>query len=258
LPERNANISKTLSNAKQSGTVILFPKGGLSMDGGTFGQGQFGQSGTGPQSNMGMSDRDIASDMLVSHKYVTELYNRGTTESASSSLRSTFQQIYNEMQDLNRSIWSYMNQRGWYNPMQADSQMVSNLRNSTQNLRQDIFSAAQRAGTFSYSGFQPGAGYGQAGSSGQATGTWSSGQSMPQWASGSNRDWSQSPGGQSGYGQVSGGMGMGMGSGNLPNWASQPARGEPTGGQSFAGFQSGTGYGQITGGGMGSISDRQD
>jgi len=86
-----------------------------------------------------LSDREIAQDILTSHKYLSNYYYApAILESMDPNIRATFQQIHSDTQAEAKKVFDYLNARGWYRPRQADAQAVNDLTNTAQESRQII------------------------------------------------------------------------------------------------------------------------
>ncbi|HHW17628.1 MAG TPA: hypothetical protein GXX30_01835 [Firmicutes bacterium] len=227
-----------------------------------------------------LTDREIAEDILTSHKYLSNYYYApAILESMDPGLRSTFQQIHNDTQSEAKQVFDYLNARGWYRPRQADAQAMTELRNIAEESRQIVSalsSGGQKFGTtegvtgqtvIGQTGIDVQTGFGRPATQGMAMGgttggtwggtagatsvgqTWQStaGQGNLQAGTGWQPSYSQPgqwTGTQSGEGQ------SGMGPSSVAQWARWG--GQP----SWTGLQSGgwSGHGGITGGTAGAAS----
>ncbi|QUL98447.1 MAG: spore coat protein [Candidatus Fermentithermobacillus carboniphilus] len=230
-----------------------------------------------------LTDREIAEDILTSHKYLSNYYYApAILESMDPGLRSTFQQIHNDTQSEAKQVFDYLNARGWYRPRQADAQSVTELRNIAEESRQIVSalsSGGQKFGTtggvtgqtvIGQTGIDVQTGFGRPATQGIAMGgttggtwggtagaasvgqTWQStaGQGNLQAGTGWQPSYSQPgqwTGTQAGEGQ------SGMGPSSVAQWARWG--GQP----SWTGLQSGgwSGHGGVTAGTAGAASAGQ-
>ncbi len=119
----------------------------------------------------GLSDKEIAEDILTGKKYISNYYYApAVLESMNSELRSTFQQINNNTQSQAKEVFDYLNSKGWYKPRQADAESLNELKNTAQESKRILSSGAtensnlggksivigsQSSGWQSHSSFQP-------------------------------------------------------------------------------------------------------
>lgn len=170
----------------------------------------------------GISDRDIAEDILSSEKYVTDIYSKAVVEASDQRLRDTLHQIYSEMQHNAKRMYDYLNARGWYRPIGADQQRINELRATADETKRVVLGA----------GVQPGAAQapqaGMAGYGGYGGFAQPSPGSLPGWARfepggrGQQQQAGQQAGGAAGgyWGTYAFG-GPGGGQPSLPGWATQ-------------------------------------
>ncbi len=71
-----------------------------------------------------LSEKDILTDMLMSHKYLIETYNRATMEAADPKLRDLFHKLCTECLRDQDEIFNHMNSHGWYKPPEASAQEI--------------------------------------------------------------------------------------------------------------------------------------
>lgn len=217
------------------------------------------------------SDREIAEDILTSHKYLANYYYApAILESQNPELRSVFQQVYNDTQAEARQVFDYLNSKGWYPVKPADNADLTELKNVADRSRNTVNVIAQ-GGQSQTVGMQEGQWGGYQGQTwqtgtpgynpqsqqsawgGQGTG-WQTGFTQGQygnpggagtstWQTGAPYGWQRSGWTGTQYGEGQGGMG--------PSSVAQWARwgGQP----SWQGF-GGTGYGYGTTGQWGSYA----
>ncbi|HHY39092.1 MAG TPA: spore coat protein, partial [Clostridia bacterium] len=94
----------------------------------------------------GISDRDIAEDILSSEKYVTDIYSKAVVEASDQRLRDTLHQIYSDMQHNAKRIYDYLNARGWYRPIGADQQRINELRATVDETKRAVFGVGMQPG----------------------------------------------------------------------------------------------------------------
>ncbi|MGE5561538.1 MAG: spore coat protein [Chloroflexota bacterium] len=75
------------------------------------------------RTSSGLSDRDIAQDALTMHKHMTEIASTGCLEASSQSGLQAFEQLHRTELDHARRVYQLMNQRGWYQPQPAQTNM---------------------------------------------------------------------------------------------------------------------------------------
>jgi len=72
-----------------------------------------------PTSRNRLSDRDMLLDLMITEKHLSRLYDQGVLESTSSMTSNTFERLQADTHDNVRTIFTAMQQRGWYNPERA-------------------------------------------------------------------------------------------------------------------------------------------
>jgi len=75
-----------------------------------------------------MQDKDMMQDILSSQKMITSTYNTYSTECACPGLREDMLKILREEHDIQASIFTDMNNRGWYPVVPADQNKVSEVK----------------------------------------------------------------------------------------------------------------------------------
>ena len=71
-----------------------------------------------------LQEKDILTDLLMSHKYLIDSYSKATVESADPKLRDLFHKLYTECLRDQDEIYNHMNSHGWYKPPEASAQEV--------------------------------------------------------------------------------------------------------------------------------------
>ncbi|WP_198003944.1 spore coat protein [Thermosinus carboxydivorans] len=62
-----------------------------------------------------LSDRDMLLDLLTTEKYLSHLYDHAILESSTSNVQKTFEQLVQDAHDTSRTLFTVMQERGWYN-----------------------------------------------------------------------------------------------------------------------------------------------
>ncbi len=144
---------------------------------------------------MVMRDRDLAEDLLFSEKALSERYNWTTLECQNLQLRNTIEDLEHDTHLTARSIYEYLNQRGWYRPRMADQQTVSWFNQAISSIQNDV---RQVGGA--------GVGAGAAWGTGQQ-GTWQTTVGQTGYDYGQQTGFAGQAGGQQVTGQAGGQMG---------------------------------------------------
>lgn len=85
-----------------------------------------------------MRDKEIAQDLLLQEKLLAKRVNSATIESAHPQVRQVMAQIGQDIQAVSQRIFSYLNQRGWYNPRMADQQTMTWFQQAINECRTDV------------------------------------------------------------------------------------------------------------------------
>lgn len=72
-----------------------------------------------------MKEKEMVNDALASQKYLTSSYNTAATEATNSQLRQDFRNILSDEHKYQEQLFNIMNQKGWYNPAQADQEQLN-------------------------------------------------------------------------------------------------------------------------------------
>lgn len=75
-----------------------------------------------------MQDQSIMENLLLTTKGACDLYMHGTIESATSNVHQAFDCALGETLDMQDSIYKAMEQRGWYQGEQAQSQEINKVK----------------------------------------------------------------------------------------------------------------------------------
>ena len=65
-------------------------------------------------STQNYSDKDMITDVLSTHKFVTDGYNTLANEAADPTVRNTFMSLLDEEHQIQHSVFTEMSKRGWY------------------------------------------------------------------------------------------------------------------------------------------------
>lgn len=93
--------------------------------------------------NMPSDDKTLATDGLISMKYITSNYHTASSEAANESLKKDLMDIYRDEQNNLSRLFSVMQNRGWYSPQVADSNQVNQVRQQYEAQSQVAFGATQ-------------------------------------------------------------------------------------------------------------------
>ena len=75
-----------------------------------------------------MQDQAIMENLLLTTKGVCDLYMHGTIESSSTNVHQTFDSALGQTLDMQDNIYKLMEQRGWYQSEQAQTQEISKVK----------------------------------------------------------------------------------------------------------------------------------
>ncbi len=75
-----------------------------------------------------LPDRDLMLDCLSSEKLITGMYNSGANECASASLRTEMLNLLREEHNLQSTVFTELQKRGWYSTPVADNSKVQTAR----------------------------------------------------------------------------------------------------------------------------------
>jgi spore coat protein CotF len=71
-----------------------------------------------------MDEKDLLTDLLMTHKYLIDNYSQSTVESADPKLRDLFHKLCTECLRDQDEIFNHMNSHGWYKPPEASVQEI--------------------------------------------------------------------------------------------------------------------------------------
>ncbi|HHY44420.1 MAG TPA: spore coat protein [Firmicutes bacterium] len=94
-----------------------------------------------------MTDREIAEDLLAGQKYLSNYYYApAVLEAADPALRSAFQELHADAANAAKSVFDYLQSRGWYQVRKADQETLAHLQNAVIQWRQAVNSSANTGG----------------------------------------------------------------------------------------------------------------
>jgi len=79
-----------------------------------------------------MNDRDFINDLLANEKYMTDSYSTALNEASNDVLYQDLLSIFTETQNMQRELYNFMFQHGWYKLESADT---SKLQQSYQQFK---------------------------------------------------------------------------------------------------------------------------
>lgn len=82
-----------------------------------------------------MSDQELMDDMLSSQKLITGIYNTYSSECVNQQLKADFLSHWKDNQNLQSSVFTQMQQRGWYAPKKAQAKMVTQAKTKFQGIQ---------------------------------------------------------------------------------------------------------------------------
>ncbi|SNS83559.1 Coat F domain-containing protein [Anaerovirgula multivorans] len=84
------------------------------------------------------TEKELMNDLIASEKQVTSAYNVGITEASCQNLRQHLTKCLNESQDIQYQIFDAMQQRGWYQTKQAQTQDVQNAKTKYNQMKNEL------------------------------------------------------------------------------------------------------------------------
>lgn len=88
--------------------------------------------------NLSLTDEEIMNDILNSQKHMTDVYNTFSNECVHQPVRNDFLNILREEHNMQCSVFTEMQKRGWYAPPDAQQQMIDQTRTKYQNIAQSL------------------------------------------------------------------------------------------------------------------------
>ena len=84
--------------------------------------------------NQTFTDREIMDDVLTSQKHITGVYNTFSNECVNAQLQADMLSILKEEHNMQFSVFSDMQSRGWYSPAAAEQQKISDTKTKFQSI----------------------------------------------------------------------------------------------------------------------------
>lgn len=78
--------------------------------------------------NCNLSDQEIMTDVLSTQKHITGIYNTFSNECVSEALRNDMLTILREEHNMQASVFSEMQKRGWYAPPCAQQAAIDQAK----------------------------------------------------------------------------------------------------------------------------------
>lgn len=76
-----------------------------------------------------MEDRDLMENLLLLEKGACDLYLHGTIEACTDNVHQTFSTALNSSLNMQDTVYSSMESRGWYAPENAQNDQINCLKN---------------------------------------------------------------------------------------------------------------------------------
>lgn len=84
------------------------------------------------------TEKELMNDLIASEKQVTSAYNVGITEASCQNLRQHLTKCLNESQDIQYQLFNAMQQRGWYQTKQAQTQEVQSAKTKYNQMKNEL------------------------------------------------------------------------------------------------------------------------
>ncbi len=84
--------------------------------------------------NQAFTDREIMDDVLTSQKHITGVYNTFSNECVNENLQADMLSILKEEHNMQFSVFTDMQSRGWYSPAAAEQQKISDTKTKFQSI----------------------------------------------------------------------------------------------------------------------------
>ncbi|MCG8484334.1 MAG: spore coat protein [Clostridia bacterium] len=88
--------------------------------------------------NISLTEKELMSDLLMTEKHGTESYTVGITESSCSNLRQVLTKCEQNIFNCQENVFNAMNQRGWYNIKQSDTQEVQQAKDKFNQIQNEL------------------------------------------------------------------------------------------------------------------------
>ena len=85
-----------------------------------------------------LSEKDLMHDALTTEKQVISAYSVGITETSCQNLRDTLVNNFKSAQDVQYKIYDAMKQKGWYTTKDAPDNEVQDLKNKSNQMRNEL------------------------------------------------------------------------------------------------------------------------
>jgi len=93
------------------------------------------QTGTGMQQQSGMSDQDLATDVLIFEKHMGISYSTALNEASTQPFFNLISQICVETQQTQHQLFEFMKQQGWY---KTSPETPATLQKNAQKAKSDM------------------------------------------------------------------------------------------------------------------------
>lgn len=84
--------------------------------------------------NQSFTDREIMDDILSSQKHISDGYNTFSNECTNQQLQNDMLNILKEEHNMQFTVFSEMQKRGWYSPSAAQAQMIDETKTKFENI----------------------------------------------------------------------------------------------------------------------------
>jgi spore coat protein F len=85
-----------------------------------------------------MNEKEMMTDLLATEKQVISAYSTGITESSCNNLRNTLVNNFKNVQDIQFRVFDSMKQKGWYTTKDAPDAEVTQVKNESTQLMQEL------------------------------------------------------------------------------------------------------------------------
>lgn len=85
-----------------------------------------------------ITDQDLYTVLLNEHKMMADMLVNAVLETGDQALRQDFQQSLTHVLDHHYQIWQQMHQKGYYQPLPASQQQVSQVQQEMQKMGQQL------------------------------------------------------------------------------------------------------------------------
>jgi len=82
-----------------------------------------------------LTEEEILTDLLTAEKHCTSTINTFITESTCANLRQNLKEILTEEHSIHENLYNVMNQKGWYQPCDAQNQEVQKTKDKFNSLQ---------------------------------------------------------------------------------------------------------------------------